>query len=344
MLPSKDEFLARFGWNDCYQIPARDLVAESLIPARVIGEERGAYRAQVAINESLWAAISGKMKFEATARGHYPAVGDWVMLSRSQEAGRAVIHHICPRKTIISRKQVGDTNDEQILSTNVDYVFVTTSANEDLNYRRIERYLTVARKGGALPIILLTKADVCKRDVQVVIREMEREFKDVKVYPLSKDHFAQANFLLPYFVSGKTSVFVGSSGVGKSTLVNFLVGGDHIKTQEARVGDDKGKHTTTSRNLYVSRYGGLVIDTPGMRELQLLDHDEGLRAQFTDVEALFTRCKFSNCGHQSEPGCAVKAAIASGALSQARWQSYLKLNTEVQKKTRHRPYPKKKGR
>lgn len=333
MINSEKEFLFLFGWDDFFQNQLPDPVSDSLQLARVICEERNLYRIQSGSNQIHWASISGKLQFNATTRIDYPAVGDWVLVELPQQSDRGIIHQVLQRKTIIHRKQVGANSDIQILSTNVDFAFITTSVNLDLNYRRIERYLAVARDAGVIPVILLTKVDLCSLDIKDVIADVQKEFPDVQVHTLSKDEFEQADFLADYLKKGTTSVFIGSSGVGKSTLVNFLISnelnGEPIKTQEVRTDDDKGRHTTTSRHLYVSRYGGLVIDTPGMRELQLSDHSEGLSSQFSDIEELVKNCRFRDCQHQSEPGCAIKEAITEGTLSEKRWGSYQKLEAEV---------------
>ena len=329
MLSSEKEFLFLFGWDDFFQSQYPDLVSGSLFPARVICEERNLYRVQTGLHHVLWSSISGKMQFNASTRVDYPAVGDWVLVELPDQSDRGVIHHVIPRKTIIHRKQIGSSADMQILSTNVDNVFITTSVNEDLNFRRTERYLAVARDAGATPIILLTKSDICAVNIGELIANVESEFPGVAVMAISKDEYEKAVFLPEYLKKGTTSVFIGSSGVGKSTLVNFLIGFDQIKTQSTREYDGKGRHTTTSRNLYVSRYGGLVIDTPGMRELQLSNHAEGLERQFSDIENLIQRCRFSDCGHQTEPGCAIKQALSDGLLTEERWESYLKLEAEV---------------
>lgn len=345
MINSEKEFLFLFGWDVFFQNQLPDPVSDSLQLARVICEERNLYRIQLGSHQIHWASISGKLQFNATTRIDYPAVGDWVLVELPHQSDRGIIHQILQRKTIIHRKQAGANTDMQILSTNVDYAFITTSVNLDLNYRRIERYLAVARDAGVIPVILLTKADLCSLDINAVISEVQKEFPGVQVHTLSKDEFESADFLADYLKKGTTSVFIGSSGVGKSTLVNFLIStklndelGDKlsdtpdnelIKTQEIRKDDDKGRHTTTSRHLYVSRYGGLVIDTPGMRELQLSDHSEGLSSQFSDIEELVKNCRFRDCQHQTEPGCAIKEALADGTLSEKRWGSYQKLEAEV---------------
>lgn len=336
MLSSEKEFLFLFGWDGFFASQCPDLVSRSLVPARVICEEKNLYRIQVGMDHVLWASISGKMQFKARTRIDYPAVGDWVLVEIPDQAGQAdrgIIQQIVSRKTVIHRKQVGSSADMQILATNVDCIFVTTSMNEDLNYRRLERYLAVAWESGSMPVILLTKADLCAEENTSIAMDVQREFPGVAVHVLSKEVFDQAEFLGEYLKPGKTSVFIGSSGVGKSTLVNFLIGNgqveEPIKTQEVREGDGKGRHTTTSRHLYVSRYGGLIIDTPGMREIQLSDHAEGIRTQFSDIEDLIKGCRFSDCQHQTEPGCAVKEAYEDGTLSEERWHSYQKLEAEV---------------
>lgn len=187
------------------------------------------------------------------------------MVELPNQSDRGIIHQVFERKSIIHRKQVGSSADIQILATNVDYAFITTSVSSDLNCRRIERYLAVARDAGVTPIVLLTKTDICSNDISEIVAIVEHELPGVVVHTLSKDEFERAEFLTSYLRKGTTSVFIGSSGVGKSTLVNFLIGDEQIKTQDVREGDGKGRHTTTSRNLYLSRFGGLIMDTPGMR-------------------------------------------------------------------------------
>lgn len=329
MINSETEFLSRFGWDDHFYGPIAKNVPEFLKPAKVICEERNLYRIQLNEDGEQWASVKGKMQFDANSRKDFPSVGDWVLVEMTPQADRAIIHSILPRKTLIQRKQIGSSVDMQILAANVDYVFIATSLNEDLNHHRLERYMAVAMESGAKPIVLLTKSDVYVGNLSNLENGLRDQFPFADVHSLSKSDFDQAMFLAEYMQSGKTSVVIGSSGVGKSTLVNFLIGEEKLETQGVREYDGKGRHTTTSRSLHVSRYGGLIIDTPGMRELQLLDHAEGLQSQFSDIEEILKGCRFSNCQHQSEPGCSIKAAIENGDLSEERWQSYLKLEAEV---------------
>jgi ribosome biogenesis GTPase len=327
MHSSDKEFLIQFGWDDFFESQLSDRLPNSF-QARVICEERNLYRVQVSLNQVFLATISGKIQHNAATRVDYPAVGDWVMVEPSSQSDRVVINQVLKRKSIVQRKQAGLTSDLQILSTNVDHIFITSAVNYDLNYRRIERYLAIARDSGSMPVILLTKADTAA-DIDEVVAGVKNEFPGVSVYTLSKQNFESAEFFKDYLKKGTTSMVIGSSGVGKSTLVNFLINSDEIKTQTARGDDYKGRHTTTSRNLYVSRFGGLIIDTPGMRELQLSDHSEGISSQFSDVEDIMARCRFSDCLHTTEPGCAVIKGLADGSLLVERWQNYQKLQTEV---------------
>ena len=327
---SDKEFLNQFGWNGFFESQLasfNESELEKLVIARIICEERNLYRLQFSEKIKLWGSVTGKMQFKADSREDFPAVGDFVLAEIS--ADRAVIKHVFERKSVLKRKQVGSNLGIQILSTNVDYAFITTSMNDDLNIRRLERYITLVADAGVRPIIVLTKADLCVEDQDTIRQKVQKAFPFVEVYAVTQNSFSEATFLPELISKGTTSVFIGSSGVGKSTLVNFLIGEHKMKTQKIRADDDKGKHTTTSRQLFVSRFGGLVIDTPGMRELQLLDHEDGLQSQFEDVEALTQDCKFTDCRHDTEPGCAIVCALESGELSFERWNGYIKLLKEI---------------
>lgn len=329
MTSSQEEFRTHFGWRKYFaeQLPLMDEDLRKLEIARVVGEERNLYRLQFNCSEILSAVITGKMQFKALRREDYPAVGDWV-LAEKNSSGQSVIRHILKRQSVLLRKQVGTVSDVQVLAANVDTIFITSSLNGDLNMGRLERYLTFAWESGARPVILLTKADLCA-DVDHFILEVNSRFLGVDVYSLSSDNYAEAQFLQHYLTTGSTSVLVGSSGVGKSTLINYLIGSDLIKTNDVREGDDKGRHTTTSRSLYRSRFGGLVIDTPGMRELQFANHEEGFHQQYADIEELILHCRYTNCTHGSEPDCAINSAIADGTLDPERYKSFKKIQGEI---------------
>ena len=334
MFDNQKEFLLLFGWDDSLSLHQSNLGLKHLIPARVIIEEKHLYRVQMGLDQALYASISGQILNQARVRADYPAVGDWVLISFPENSDRGIIHHIMPRKTILHRKQIGSSQDAQILSTNVNSVFITTSVNDDLNYRRTERYLSIVRESGAQPVILLTKADIAP-DIDKLICDVKIEFPGISVHAICQDEFEKAVFLFDYLKKGTTSVFIGSSGVGKSTLVNFLIGRHEAKTQEIRDDDGKGKHTTTSRHLYVSTYGGLIIDTPGMRELQMSDHADGIRDQFAQIEELAQNCKFTNCEHQvNQPGCAVQKSLLDQTLAAAKWMNFQKLKSEVKTRAR----------
>lgn len=328
-MDSQQEFLLQFGWSDFFANQVLDPSLNSFRPARVIGEERSLYRVQLGLEESMWAAISGKMKFSASARADFPAVGDWVLAEVSDSHERGIIHHIFDRRGVVQRKQVGGGSDMQIWATNIDCIFVTAPLSS-FNMGGMERYLTIAEEAGAKPVILLTKADLEPRPVEEILAEVQLRFPQTAIHSLSKNAFENAKFFESYLRSGTTSMVVGASGVGKSTLINYLIGREQIKTQAVREGDGKGRHTTTARSLFVSRYGGLIIDTPGMREMQLSDHEEGLKMQFDDIEALRLECRFSDCKHQSEPGCAVQKAVSDGSLPAEKLESYRKLSAEIQ--------------
>jgi ribosome biogenesis GTPase len=323
------------GWTDRHEAAFREIAAEGWVPARVVGEERGFYRLLLTPDaEPVLAEISGKLRHAAATRRDYPAVGDWVACRLQGERG--VIHRILPRATCLTRKEAGESSREQILATNVDTVFIVTSANQDLNPRRLERYLTIVREGGAQPAILLNKIDLVP-DWKGHLAELTRISGGAPVLAISAKGAIGLEQLEPYLAPGLTCVLLGSSGVGKSTLTNRLLGREKLKTSEVRAHDDRGVHTTTSRYLLPLPKGGMIIDTPGLRELQLTqDQEEGLQASFAEIEELALRCKFSNCGHRTEPGCAIRAALESGALPEARWEAYLKLQGQIRGEARRK--------
>jgi ribosome biogenesis GTPase len=274
------------------------------------------------------ASAAGKLQYEASGRGELPAVGDWVCASVRPEEGRATIHRLLKRRTMISRKGAGSVTDEQVLAANIDTVFLVNSLNQDFNPRRIERYLALAWESGARPVVLLTKADVCE-DPAEAAAAIERIAPSVPVHVVSALEGRGLEALAAYLGCGQTSVLLGSSGVGKSTLVNRILGEQRQEVREIRSNDGRGRHTTTSRQLIFLPDGGMLIDTPGMRELQLWGTDAGSEQAFQDIEEAASRCRFTDCGHQAgTPGCGVQAAIESGALPSERVESCFKLRRE----------------
>lgn len=316
--------LTRYGADGRYY--AQALLYPELTLARVTGQGKSIYR--IITNESdeiLNAEVSGKFRHEAKEACDYPAVGDYVMVQLFSGGESALIHRVLPRKTVFERRGAGKTPFIQVIAANIDYVFICMALNSDYNLSRLERYLTAVYDSGAMPIVVLTKTDLCE-DIQSVLNEVNTAAPLCDIVTTGADDENSYKKLIGYIKEGVTVSFVGSSGVGKTTLINRLLGGEELTVGD--IGKDgKGRHTTTSREMILLPDGGVVIDTPGMRELGI---ESGQTAMaFPEIEELSAECRFSDCTHTNEPGCAVLQAVADGVLDERRYSSYIKLKREV---------------
>lgn len=318
--------LKDIGFNNFFMESFKEYEKSGYKLGRVFAEHTHIYKLYTEIGEVL-GEISGKMLHEANFREDFPAVGDFVVISLREEEKRATIHKILPRKSKFSRKIAGSTTEEQILASNIDTVFLVNALNNDFNIRRIERYLILAWESGANPVIILSKADLCD-DVDGIVRQVESAAVGVPIHIISSLTKEGLEELAPYFKPGNTVALLGSSGVGKSTLINCLLGEEVQETQGLR-NDDKGRHTSTYREIFLLPQGGLIIDTPGMRELQLWNASEGISETFEDIEILAKQCFFSDCTHNKEPNCAIKTALRNGTLDEKRYENYKKLQKEL---------------
>lgn len=319
--------LPQLGWNSEFDVHFKPYSIQGYKVGRVVSEQKQLYRLLTDGGDVL-AQVSGKMRFQAAAREDFPAIGDWVIISLHNDGERASIHGILPRQSKFARKTAGTETVEQIVAANIDTVFLVNALNYDFNVRRMERYLTLAWDSGASPVIVLSKADLCS-EVAERVAEVKEIALGVPVHVISSLTGEGLDQLVSYLEVGKTVAMLGSSGAGKSTMLNYFYGHDIQKVQAVRQGDDRGRHTTTARELVVLPQGGLIIDTPGMRELQLWGSVSGLQDSFSDVEELARQCRFSDCQHEQEPGCAVQGALQEGVMDQARFASYLKLKKEL---------------
>jgi ribosome biogenesis GTPase len=326
--------LRELGWDDTFEGHYADAAARlsraphaHLQPARVAIEFNQIFRVYSEDGE-LDAVTAGRLKHRAASRAELPAVGDWVAVRKRREEDRGAIVAVLPRRSRFSRKMAGQVTDEQVVAANVDVIFIVMGLDPDFSARRLERYLLLARKSGASPVVLLTKPDLAP-DLQAQVAGVTAISGEVPVHVVSPKHSQGLEHVSVHLTPGRTGALLGSSGVGKSTIINRLIGEDVRKTRDVREADARGRHTTTHRELVILPDGGLIIDTPGMRELQLWDVDEAVRETFDDIEALGGACHFTDCRHRDEPRCAVKAAVEEGRLPAERLGSYLKLQDEL---------------
>lgn len=342
--------LKDWGWSDAFHFPSSSQHItgpgtddgpqpvsgnhENSQIGRITGQFRDVYRMITTHGERL-AAVTGRFRYDAGSPADFPCVGDWVLWSGAATADQARISQILPRCTWLSRKATGTTTIEQLIAANLDTVCIMQSLDHNFNLARLERYLAAVRAGGADAVVLLNKADLCaeandRRNQAIAVAG------NAPVHVFSARDDADLNQFGQYIRTGRTVAFIGSSGVGKSTLVNRLLGQSLQATGASRDADSRGRHTTVARELFLVPGGGLILDTPGMRELQLWDSGSeagevnATQSEFQDILALSTNCRFHNCRHEDEPGCAVQEALKSGQLAERRWRSFRKLNRELE--------------
>lgn len=321
--------LAALGWDDYFSRQFESLERDGLVPARIVEQHKNGYIAYGEHGE--WQAeVTGRFLHVLAGSVGFPAVGDWVGLQPLPNEDRALIHAFLRRRTQFVRKVAGSGIEEQVVASNVDVVFLVTGLDGNFNLRRIERYLTEAWSSGAQPVVVLNKADLCD-DVAACIRSVEAVAPGAAVHAVSAARNEGVDVVRSYLTPGRTIAFLGSSGVGKSTIINRLLGEDRQKVQAVSNAVGKGRHTTTSRSLLLHPDGGMIIDTPGMRELQLWASEGDVEQSFTDIELLAGKCRFGDCTHSTEPGCVVTAAVEDGSLDEDRYRNYMKLQKEVRR-------------
>lgn len=318
--------LIRWGWNSYFEAVWAKGEGGNAVPARVIVQQRKCWRIAGEFGER-WAEATGKLRLAAEKGAEWPAVGDWVAAELRDGSTMGVIGEVLPRRSRFVRKSPGRQIEEQVIAANVDTALLVSALDGDFNPRRVERYLAQCWESGVRPVIVLNKTDVCTgwRDKA---REMERVALGTSVCVVSAKTKQGLDELKKFLTPGETVVLLGSSGVGKSTIVNKLLGEARQEVQPVRQGDSRGRHTTSARELFVLPGGALLMDTPGLRELQLWDADEGVSRTFAEIDALAQRCRFSDCRHEAEPECAVQAALRAGRLDEARLENYRKLLRE----------------
>jgi ribosome biogenesis GTPase / thiamine phosphate phosphatase len=322
--------LEDLGWDDYFSGAFASLKLPDTMPGRVASIEKDNCRVLTASGE-FTVQMTGHLRHQAIGKADYPAVGDWLAVQSLPGESKAVIHAILPRKSKFTRQSPGGPTEEQVAAANVDTVFLVSGLDggRNLNLRRIERYLAVAYASGASPVIVLNKADLCP-DIEAQIREVALITQGLPVHGVSATAGTGIGTLKQYLIRGKTAAFLGSSGVGKSALINALLGEERQATGAIRKSDLEGRHTTTRRELILLPGGGAVIDTPGMREIQLWGGEDGLDNAFNDISEIAKGCRFADCRHDAEPGCAVRKALEDGELNEKHFKSYQQLQREIQ--------------
>lgn len=318
--------LEQFGWDEFFEGHFKPFRKKGFEPGRVVIQHPGLYTLYTRQGELL-GRLAGSLRHRLKEPADFPAVGDWVVVRPAGKDEQAVIHDLLPRKTKFSRKMAGDTTREQVAASNMDVVFIVTSMNKEFSARRVERYLVLTRESGARPVVVLSKADLCP-DTAPYVAAIREVAPDVDIHTVSSVDDRGIDDLRSYFANHSTVALLGSSGVGKSTLINAVLGYDRQAVQEVREVSDRGRHTTTHRELIPMKDGGIIMDTPGMSEIQLWEVASGVKDAFEDVQQLSEACKFRNCKHFSEPGCAVRAGVEEGKITRDRYANYKKMQEE----------------
>jgi ribosome biogenesis GTPase len=319
--------LENLGWNSFFNDHYLKHRNENLIPARVSFQSKGIYRLLSGKGELL-AEIAGSLIYDSPGLENLPVCGDWVLADNPENRNRTQIRFLLPRRTAFFRKQAGTAIGRQVIASNIDTVCLVSGLDADFNPRRIERYLAVAWESGANPVIILNKADICT-EVSARLNEVRSLAPGIPVFAASATDGLGMEFILSCAGTGQTIALLGSSGVGKSSIVNRLLGNSVQNVRETDPDTGRGVHTTAARHLFLLPSGGLIMDTPGMRELQIWSLDTGLDSTFEDIRALAEQCRFRDCSHQTEPGCRVRAAVDRGELEGGRLANYFKLSKEA---------------
>jgi ribosome biogenesis GTPase len=334
--------LKKLGFDDFFKTHFDIYEGKGYIPARVISQQKNNYL--ICFEDGIAnAKLAGKFLYNASIKKDFPTVGDWVAVKLSENDSQAIIHAVLTRKTAFARKQpisggrkikngiiVGGSTEEQVIASNVDTVFIVSGMDDNFNLQRVERYITLAYNSGAIPVIILNKMDCCE-SVDDYISRVHTIASGLAIHPVSVLKNLNMNIFNQYLQPGKTVVLLGSSGVGKSTITNYLIGEEKQKTNTVSEFNKKGRHTTTSSQLIFHSSGGMIIDTPGLRELQLWGEHSGLEQNFDDIISIISQCKYRDCKHDKEPGCAIRAALEEGRINYERFDSYIKQSEELER-------------